>query len=193
MRSQLQWSTNFLLLFCLATILQAQQPFVHGSDIAFAIRTDQTKYALAETITIRYTVKNVSNGALFFPISQWGIRCSDPPHLWARLEDKSGKHYEPGYAGDCLGLEDRMSVPEGMRKDAVLLKPGQVVRGSFTFQPKVFGDLKPGSYRLEAIVYGWNPSLSTAELSELNRMGAAFFIGEAHAITQVDLQRAFKN
>ena len=195
MHRGVQWFTIFLIVGSLAIILQAQQRFVHGSEVAFAIRTDQTKYGMPEAIVIRYTVRNVSNGALFVPKSQWGIRCGEPPHLWARLEDKSGKHYEPGYAGDCLAPipDDRMSVPERMQKDAVLLKPGQAVHGSFTFQTKVFGGLKPGSYRLEAVLYGWIPPLSTSESSELNRMGAPFLIGEAHATTQVDLQRTSKN
>jgi hypothetical protein len=195
MRRQIQRLAMFLIVCSLAAILEAQQPFVHGSDIAFAIRTDRTQYSMADTIIIRYTVENVSNGALFVPKSQWGIRCGEPPHLWARLEDKSGKHYEPGYAGDCLGPipDDRMSVPERMQKDAVLLKPGQAVHESFTFQTKVFGGLKPGSYRLEAVLYGWTPPFSTSELSELDKMGAPFLIGEAHATTQVELQEASKN
>src|ERR1700719_3991193 len=156
MHRQIQWFTMFLIVSSLAVILEAQQPFVHGSDVAFAVRTDQTKYVMGEPIIIRYTVKNVSNGALFVPKSQWGIRCGDTPHLWARLEDNSGKHYEPGYAWSCLGTrpEDRMSVSERMEKDAVLVRPGQAVRGSFTFQPNVLRDLKPGSYRLEAVLYG---------------------------------------
>jgi hypothetical protein len=185
----------FLIVSSLAVILEAQQPFVHGSDVAFAIRTDKTKYVMGEAIIIRYTVKNVSNGALFVPKSQWGIRCGDPPHLWARLEDDSGKHYEPGYAGSCLGPspEDRMSVSVRMQKDAVLVKAGQAVHGSFTFEPKVLSDLKPGSYQLEVVLYGWNLSLNTSELSELNRMGAPFLIGETHATTNVELQAGSKN
>src|SRR3954466_4686932 len=157
MHRQIQWFTIFLMIPSLAVIIEAQQPFVHGSDVVFAIRTDQTKYVMGETIIIRYTVKNVSNRALFVPRSQWDIRCGDPPHFWARLEDKSGKHYEPGYGGSCLGpsREDRMSVSERMQKDAVLVKPGQVVHGSFGFQPKVLSDLQSGSYRLEAVLYGW--------------------------------------
>jgi hypothetical protein len=195
MHLQIQWFTMFLIVSSLAAILEAQQPFVHGSDVAFAVRTDQTQYVMGEPIIIRYTVKNVSNGALFVPKSQWGIRCGDPPHLWARLEDNSGKHYEPGYVGSCLGPspDDRMSVSEGMRKDAVLVRPGQAVHGSFTFQPKVLSDLKPGSYRLESVLYGWNLSLNTSELSELHRMGVPFLIGETHATTHVELQAASKN
>jgi hypothetical protein len=192
MRREVQWFATFLIACSLAVILEAQQSFVHGSDIGFAIRTDRMKYSMAEAIIIRYTVKNVSNGALFVPKSQWRMRCGEPPHLWARLEDKSGKHYEPGYAGSCLGpsAADRMSVSERIRADAVLVKPGQAVHGSFTFQPKVFGELNPGSYRLEAILYGWNPSLSTSESSEFDRMGAPFLIGEAHATTHLELKGA---
>ena len=86
-----------------------------------------------------------------------------------------------------------MSVSERMQKDAVLVRPGQAVRGSFTFQPKVFSDLKPGSYRLETVLYGWNLSFNTSELSELQRMVAPFLIGETHATTHVEIQAASKN
>lgn len=195
MRRRIQRFAPLLIVSSLAVILEAQQPFVHGSDVAFAIRTDQSKYVIGEPIIVRYTVKNVSNGALFVPKSQWSIRCGDPPHLWARLEDNSGKHYEPGYGGSCLGPspEHRMSVSQRMQKDAVLVKPGQTVHGSFTFQPKVLSDLKPGSYRLEAVLYGWNLPFNTSELSELHRMGAAFLIGETHASTHVELRAASRN
>jgi hypothetical protein len=152
--------------------------------------TDQTKYVMGEPIIVRYTVKNVSNGPLFVPKSQWDIRCGDAPHLWARLEDNSGKHYEPGYGGSCLGPspEDRMSVPDRMQKDAVLVRPGQAVHGRFTFQPSVLNDLKPGSYRLEAVLYGWSLSFNSSELSDLHRMGAPFLFGETHATTHVEFQ-----
>jgi hypothetical protein len=185
----------FLIVCSLAAILAAQQPFAHGSDVAFAIRADRTKYLMGEPIVIRYTVKNVSNAALFVPKSQWDIRCGDPPHLWARLEDNSGKHYEPGYAGSCPGpsREDQVSVSARMHQDAVLVKRGQAVHGSFTFEPKVFSDLKPGSYRLEAVLYGWNLWFTTSELSELHRMNAPFLIGETHATIHVELQAPPKN
>src|ERR1700719_882799 len=119
MHRQIQWFTMFLIVSSLAAILEAQQPFVHGSDVAFAVRTDQTQYVMGEPIIIRYTVKNVSNGALFVPKSQWGIRCGDPPHLWARLEDNSGKHYEPGYGGSGLGAgpRDALGVFAGRQKE----------------------------------------------------------------------------
>jgi hypothetical protein len=195
MHRQIQWFTIFVMTSFLPVICEAQQPFVHGSDVVFAIRADQKKYVIGDPIIIRYTVKNVSNGSLFVPRSQWDIRCGDPPHLWARLEDQSGKHYEPGFGGSCLGpsLEDGMSISERMQKDAVLVKPGQVVHGSFAFQPKVFSDLKAGYYRLEAVLYGWNLSFNTSELSELHKMGAPFLIGETQATTRIELQLPPKN
>jgi hypothetical protein len=101
------------------------------------------------------------------------VLCSYPSHngtsgavtrFWARLEDTSGKHYEPGDGGSCLGF-DRTSIGERMRKDAVLLKPGQSIRGSFTFDPRVFHDLNAGTYRLEAVLYGWNLEFTKSELT----------------------------
>ena len=180
------------LIFLLAVAVKAdgQQPFVHGNDISFSIRTDRTAYNIGDQIIIHYTVKNVSNGALYVPASQWEIKCGNWPHLWSRLEDSSGKHYEPGYGGSCSGPDpvDRLSISERMRKDALLLKPGQAVNGSFSFDSKVFADsLKPGAFRLEAVLYGWNMPFDNSQLSELAGMGAPFLIGESTASSLVEL------
>lgn len=66
---------------------QAQQPFAHSSDVLFRIRIDRKEYNIGDEISIHYTIKNVSNGALYVPRSQWEVKCANPPHLWARLED----------------------------------------------------------------------------------------------------------
>lgn len=176
-----------LLLFAASAETQAQQPFVHSNDVLFTIRTDHEGYNIGDQIVIHYSIKNVSNGAFYVPRSQWEVKCGNPPHLWSRLEDSSGEHYEPGYAGSCLGV-DRMSISERMRRDALLLKPGQKVTGSFSFDSRIFGnELKPGAYRLEAVLYGWNQSFDNAQLSELASMGAPFFIGESAASSEVKL------
>ena len=169
------------------------QPFVHGSDIQFSIRIDHRAYNIGDKIAIHYTIKNVSNGSLYVPVSQWEIKCGNNPHLWSLIEDSSGKHYEPGFGGSCLGPNpiDRMSVSERMRKDALLLKPGQVVSGSFSFDSEVFAaSLKPGAYRLEALLYGWNKPFDDSQLSELARMGSPFLIGESAASLRVELRIA---
>ena len=172
-----------------------QQPFVHGSDIDFSVTTSRRTYLVDEPIVIHYTIRNVSHGALYIPAAQWESRCGNNPHLWSRLEDHLGKHYEPGFGFSCLGPNavDRMSLSERMRKDASLLNPGQSVTGSFSFDPHEFeGNLKPGKYRLEAVLYGWNQRYDDAQLLELAGMGAPFLIGESHACSEIQLTRATK-
>ena len=193
-----RWRVLYVLLVLFPNVspvpVQGQQAFVRGSDVAFTIQAHGQRHEVGQPIVIRYTLTNVSNGALFVPKSQWDIRCGDPPHLWARLEDSSGKHYEAGYGGSCLGpsREERMSLSERMRKDAVLLKPGQSVSGSFRLELQVLGNLKPGSYRLEAVLYGWNRHFRDSELLELHGITSPFLIGEAHATTQIELHGASK-
>ena len=98
------------------------QPFVHGSDIQFSIRTDHKAYNIVDKIVIHYAIKNVSNGSLYVPASQWEIKCGNNPHFWSLIEDSSGKHYEPGFAGSCLGPNPigRISVSKPIRKDAII-------------------------------------------------------------------------
>jgi hypothetical protein len=181
---------SLTFLFVVSAAANAQQPFVHGSDIRFSIVTDRRSYNVGDQIIIHYTIKNVSNGALYVPAAQWEIKCGNNPHLWSRLEDRSGKHYEPGYGGSCGSPNpiDQMSLSERMRKDALLLKPGQTVTGSFTLDSSVFdGSLKPGAYRLEAVLYGWNQRYDNSQLSELAEMGAPLLIGDSNASMQVEL------
>jgi len=59
-----------LILVAVPTEMNGQQPFVHGSDIRFSIRTDRRAYNVGDQIVIHYTIKNVSNGALYVPASQ---------------------------------------------------------------------------------------------------------------------------
>jgi hypothetical protein len=182
-------------LFTGSATANGQQPFVHGSDIRFSVRTDRRSYNVGDLIIIHYTIKNVSNSALYVPATQWEIKCGNNPHFWSRFEDHSGKHYEPGYAGSCLGPNpvDRMSLSERMRRDALLLKPSQAATGSFTLDSSVLEDsLKPGAYRLEAVLYGWNQPYDNSQLSELARMGAPFLIGESNASLIVELTDARK-
>jgi len=184
------------LTFLLAVPATAhgQQPFVHASDVSFSIATDLRTYQVGDQIIIHYTIRNVSNGALYVPAAQWEIKCGNNPHLWSRLEDRSGNHYEPGFGGSCLGPNpvDRMSLSERMRKDALLLKPKEAVTGSFTLSTVFDGALKPGAYRLEAVLYGWNQRYDNSQLSELAWMGAPFLIGESNAALPIELRDSAK-
>lgn len=190
-------AASFIALMLLSTLSAAAhgqgQPFVHGSDIQFRIRIDRKTYKIGDKIAIRYSIKNVSNGPLYVPARQWGIKCGDNPHLWSLIEDSSGKHYEPGFGGSCLfpNQIDSMSVSERMRSDALLLKPGHVVAGSFSFDSSVFAaNLMPGRYRLEAFLYGWNQRFDDSQLSELLKMGSPFLVGESAASLPFELRAA---
>lgn len=76
-----------------------------------------------------------------------------------------------------------------MRKDALLLIPSEAASGSFSFDSKVFADsLRPGAYRLETVLYGWNQPFDNTQLSELAEMGAPFLIGESTATLPIELR-----
>ena len=173
---------------------QAQNPFVPSADVVFTIRTDHRHYEIGEDIPVHYTIKNISNGAIYIPKAQWDIGCSNP-HLWGELEDATGKHFEPGFGFSCMhpNRVDQMRISERMQEDAVLLKPGQLVSGSYPLPMSVFGkSLKPGAYRLEAILYGWNLGYSESELTELKTTKAPFLIGESNAVVLIELRNTTK-
>ena len=158
-----------------ASIVAQKETFVPASDISFKISTEQTSWKAGESITLKYSVKNVSNAPLFVP-REWTATCPASPHLWAWFEDAKGKHFTPGYGGDCS--PSRQTIGERMAKEAVLLKPGKHLEGTFLLDPKLFA-LKPGAYRVEAALTGWDEEkFSDAERSELARMGCPFMTGE---------------
>lgn len=185
------------MLFVLPTgSAAAQEPFAHANDVAFSIRTEQKHYEIGEKIVVSYTIKNVGNGPLFVPRSQWDTACSGAPRFWALLENSSGQHFEPGFIGGGLGAKDcgDVSLSEWLNKDAVLLKPQQSVAGTFVFEfPPGSGTftrtLKPGLYRLEALLYGWNAPLTELQRGGLSRIQGSLLIGEANATTQIELTK----
>jgi hypothetical protein len=77
-----------LAVYSAPLTLEARQPLVHGSDVAFTVWTDQTPYSMGESIAVHYAVKNVSNGALFVPKSQ-----AAPPYQWmCVIADRQVRH-----------------------------------------------------------------------------------------------------
>jgi len=65
----------------------------------------------------------------------------------------------------------------------------RIVSGSFSFETEIFAaTLKPGAYRLETLLYGWNQPLSDSQLAELARLGSPFLIGENAASLPVDFE-----
>ena len=101
----------------IATVVAQLKTFVPSSDVSFKISTERVGYKAGESITLKYTVKNISNAALFVP-REWEATCPAGPHLWAWFEDSAGKHFVPGYGGSCFG--GPKTVSERMNKEAVL-------------------------------------------------------------------------
>ncbi len=144
--------------------LSAQQPFVRANDVSFSVRTEQKQYQIGDKIVVSYTITNVSNGPATVPRSAWDPDCTNGPHLYARLEDSSGSHYEGGYGGSCVGWEGfhTRNPADKLAQVAVLLKPGQSTSGTFTYDSGAFSnELKPGTYRLEASCLAGAPTIAT--------------------------------
>jgi hypothetical protein len=177
----------FLLI---APLVAQRETFVPSSDVSFKISTERASYKAGESITLKYSVKNISNATLFVP-REWEATCPASPHLWAWFEDLSGKHFVPGYAGSCsVGPK---TVSERMNKEAVLLKPGEQVDGTFLLDTRLFGGLKPGVYRVEAAMTGWTEEKFTdAERSELAKMGSPFMAGEVSDSIRITLTPGVK-
>ncbi len=171
--------------FLLAASLLAQEEiFVPASDVSFRISTEQTNYKAGQSITLKCRVKNISNAALFVP-REWAATCPASPHLWASFENSAGKHFVGGYGGDCSPKPQ--TIRERMSKEAVLLNPGEHLDETFLLDPKVFG-LRPGGYRVEAALTGWNEAKFTeVERSGLTQMGGRFMTGEVQDSIRITL------
>lgn len=183
----------FALIGCslVTNAVARQQVFVLTNDVSLTILPARRSYKIGQTVEFVYQVRNISHAAIFVPGRVWSVQCAaiTPPYVSAGLEDMSGNHYMPGYAGDCLGGAMKMDVRERMRKDSILLKPGQVFQSSFELATSVFrGRLKAGEYRLEAMLYGWNDKDFTKdERDALKTFGHPFLVGAIPASTTIKL------
>ncbi len=184
-----------LLLLVLAltshSLCAQGQAFVPSNDIQLTIWTDSPTFAVGEQIRVRYRIRNVSNGAVFVPRDQLSTKCPPIEFFSAWLEDSRGNHIIGGIAGDCSPTHLR--VAEQMSKDAVLLKPGESRTDRYYLHTRAPGNtkdaLKPGRYRLEAVLYGWDPrELGQADRSQLVKLGHPFLRGEVTASTVVTLK-----
>ena len=173
-----------------ASLLAQKETFAPASDVSFGISTDRGRYRAGELISLKYRIRNISNAPLYVP-REWEATCPASPHLWAWFEDSSGKHFVPGYAGSCTG--GPKTISERMSKEAVLLKPGEHLDGTFRLDTKLFGGLKPGAWRIEAALSGWaEEKFSDAERSELTQMASPFMRGEIPASTRITLTASGK-
>ena len=185
-RQMVRVSVIVVSCFVVTPMIAQTERFVPGNDVAFTISPEHDTYQIGEEIILRYQITNVSNGIVFVP-REWSVTCPAFPHIWAWLETGSGKHLVPGYAGDCSPV--KQTIMERMKREALLLKPRHRVEGHITLETKIFGEMKPGSYRIEAVLYGWDDKgFDQAEQSGLQKMGAPFLRGEVPASSHVNLR-----
>lgn len=186
----------FAAVLFMAAFLSAQQPqlFVPSNDASFTITPKQKTYKIGQKIEFTYRIRNTSNAEIFVPRTVWDVKCGNPPHVWVWVEDSTGKHFMPGgWAGSCLGPNpiDKMTAAKRMEKDAVLLKPMAYIDGSFDFDTRIFQDkgLKPGRYRLEAVLTGWKDNaFDEAQILSLETMKHPFLnSGEVTASSPIEL------
>jgi hypothetical protein len=75
-----------------------------------------------------------------------------------------------------------------MGKEAVLLRPGEHLDGTLEMDTSLFGGLKPGTYRVEAVLWSWREEKFTdGEQMELGKMAHPFFRGEVPSSIRVTL------
>jgi hypothetical protein len=166
------------------SLVGQKETFVPANDVSFTISTDRSSYRAGEQITLKYRVTNISNAPLYAP-REWEVTCPGGPHVWAWFENSSGQHFVGGYGGSCSG--NPKTVSERMSKEAVLLRQGEHLDGTFQLDTTLFA-LKPGKYRLEATLSGWTEEKFTdAEWPDLARMGNPFLRGDVPASMRVTL------
>jgi hypothetical protein len=179
----LQVGINCILLTI--SVVAQKETFVPANDVSFSISTELSSYRAGEQIILKYRITNISNAPLYVP-REWEMKCPSSPHVWAWFENSAGQHFVPGYAGSCS--TSPKSVAERMSREAVLLKSGEHVGSTFRLGTTLFGGLKPGAYRIEAVLSGWaEEKFTEAEWSELARMGSPFFRGEVPASVRITL------
>ena len=84
-----------------------------------------------------------------------GSAVSRGPTRVSLVENSSGQHFVPGYGGSCSPSSNSQNVSARMSKEAVLLKLGEHLDGTFQMDTTLFGVLQPGAYRIEAVLSGW--------------------------------------
>ena len=162
-----------------------KETFVPANDVSFTVATERRSYRMGEQLVVNYQITNITNRTVYVP-REWDARCPPSPHIWAWFKNSSGRDLVPGYAGDCSPAQQ--SIAERIKKEAVLLKAGQHLRGHVVLDTSLFGGLKPGAYRIEAVLYGWNDKdLNEQQQSELQKLPAPLLRGEVPASTRITL------
>jgi hypothetical protein len=85
---------TFAVVVLFATFLSAQQQpvFVPPNDASLTVTPKRKSCKIGEKIEFTYRIRNTSNAEIFVPRTVWEVKCGNPPHVSASLEDSTGKH-----------------------------------------------------------------------------------------------------
>jgi hypothetical protein len=176
-----------LLVLLVSIAFSQKETFVPANDVSFTVTAEHRSFRVGEQLIVNYEISNVSNGPVYVP-REGSATCPPNPHVLAWFENSSGRHFIQGYAGSCFLTKE--SLVERMKTETVLLKPRQHWRGHVVLDTSLFGGLKPGAYRIEAVLYGWNDKdFSKEQHSELQKLPAPLLRGEVPASTSITLTR----
>jgi hypothetical protein len=163
--------------------------FAPANDVSFTLSTGRTGYSVHDPISLNYRIVNIGNRPLYVPTT-WQDTCLTPLHVLAWFESSAGQYSAVGSGMSCpMGPTDRAPAPtlaERMGKEAILLQPGGHFDGSMPLDPAMF-HLTPGSYLIEATLYGWDPGKLRADQSGLTSLGSPLLRGEVPAMLHITL------
>jgi hypothetical protein len=103
--------------------------------------------------------------------------------------NEAGEHLFTGYiVGNCIPADGPQAVIKRMTKEAVLLRPGEHLDGTYPINTATFDFLKPGTYRFEALLSCWQrEEFSAQDKAELVTMKWPFVRGDVPASIKVVL------
>lgn len=177
----------FFVIGIVPSSASTRRVFCPATAVSLTFSMERRDLHLGQNIIVNYRITNISAHSLFIPL-EWSETCPSWPHVGAWLENRQGKSFVGGYAGDCSPEINSESVSERISKEAVLLKPSEHREGSITLRTRLLGGLRPGIYRIRVVVRGWmNKDFSQKQWSELAGMNAPLLTGQIAASASVRL------
>ena len=164
--------------------------FVPANDVSLTLSSPQRVYKSGDTVNLTYRITNVGNAPLYVP-TEWEAKCPPRPHFGVWFENEKGEHFSTSYiVSNCVPPPRANAVLARMAKESILLRPGEHVDAYYPIRTSTFDFLKPGTYRFEALLSGWQEEeFGVQDQAELVKMKWPFMRGEMRASIQVVLTK----
>ena len=171
-------------------VMPHKDVFAPSNDVSFVLASPRQTYKAGETVVLSYKITNISNAPLYVP-KESEAKCPTRPHVGVWFENEAGEHLFTGYiVGNCVPVGGAHAVIQRMTKEAVLLKPGEHLDGTYPVNTATFDFLKPGTYRFEALLSCWErEEFSAQDQTELGTMKWPFVTGNIPASIKIMLSK----